>query len=285
MSNKKIVCVDQFNNRITFSYDFPFFIKQLDGFHKVTGTVSSSKNAFSIGEKYNGTSVPKRNIVISGMIKDNFVKNREFLYKIFSLKKEGTLYYYEDDISRKINYQVEDIDVDDAGVPRNFSISLLCMNPYFTDTEETIITMSNWIAAFEFPFAISKEEGFEFGYKNMSTLSNVENDTNISIGMNIKFTIADTVKNPTLINMNTQEKMIIENEFIAGDTISITTYINNKNIILTRNGESKNINNFLKFGTKFLEIHPGSNTFRATADVGAENLTTEIKYLTNYEAV
>ena len=119
----------------------------------------------------------------------------------------------------------------------------------------------------------------------MSTLSNVENDTNISIGMNIKFTIADTVKNPTLININTQEKMIIENEFIAGDTISITTYINNKNIILTRNGESKNINNFLKFGTKFLEIHPGSNTFRATADVGAENLTTEIKYLTNYEAV
>lgn len=284
MSDKKVVLVDELGNKVTFNYDTPFFLKKITGLHKVTGSVSTTKNAWSVGEKYNGTSIPKRNIVINAEMFNNFLENRQLLYKVLPLKKTGTLYYYEKDTKVKIDYKVEDIEIEDSGIPRGIFISLICNNPYFTDIEETKVSIANWTSSFEFPISIP-EDGMEFGYKNTSTLVTIANDTNIEIGMRIIFTISDEVVNPTLINVNTQEKMIIEGTYVAGDVITVTTYINNKNIILERNGVSTNINNYLKFGTKFLQIHTGSNTFKSTADSGDKNFITEIDYLVNYEAV
>ena len=283
---KKVVCQNSRGNQVTFSYEFPYFLESIEGATEVDGKVNTITSAYGVGSKYVSSSISERNIVITGSVKrDNITEKRQNLYKIFPKKDKGTLFYYEEDKAYKIEYYVESIEFAKSKVVDKFVISLICPSPYFTDLEESQVQMSNWIPSFEFPLEIPEETGIEFGYKNVNSLVTIENDTNIEIGMKIVFTASDDVENPKLVNITTQEELEIEKSMSAGDVITVTTYINNKNIILTSNGEAININNYLKFGTKFLQIHTGSNTFKATAKSGGNALVTEIFYLINYEAV
>lgn len=283
---KKVVCQNSRGNQVTFSYEFPYFLETIEGVTEVDGKVNTITSAYGVGSKYVSSSISERNIVITGSVKrDNITEKRQNLYKIFPKKDKGTLFYYEEDKAYKIEYYVESIEFAKSKVVDKFVISLICPSPYFTDLEESQVQMSNWIPSFEFPLEIPEETGIEFGYKNVNSLVTIENDTNIEIGMKIVFTASDDVENPKLVNITTQEELEIEKSMTAGDVITVTTYINNKNIILTSNGEDININNYLKFGTKFLQIHTGSNTFKATAKTGENALVTEIYYLINYEAV
>ena len=283
---KKVVCQNSRGNQVTFSYEFPYFLETIEGVTEVDGKVNTITSAYGVGSKYVSSSISERNIVITGSVKrDNITEKRQNLYKIFPKKDKGTLFYYEEDKAYKIEYYVESIEFAKSKVVDKFVISLICPSPYFTDLEESQVQMSNWIPSFEFPLEIPEETGIEFGYKNVNSLVTIENDTNIEIGMKIVFTASDDVENPKLVNITTQEELEIEKSMTAGDVITVTTFINNKNIILTSNGEDININNYLKFGTKFLQIHTGSNTFKATAKTGKNSLVTEIYYLINYEAV
>lgn len=283
---KKVVCQNSRGNQVTFSYEFPYFLETIEGVTEVDGKVNTITSAYGVGSKYVSSSISERNIVITGSVKrDNITEKRQNLYKIFPKKDKGTLFYYEEDKAYKIEYYVESIEFAKSKVVDKFVISLICPSPYFTDLEESQVQMSNWIPSFEFPLEIPEETGIEFGYKNVNSLVTIENDTNIEIGMKIVFTASDDVENPKLVNITTQEELEIEKSMTAGDVITVTTFINNKNIILTSNGEDININNYLKFGTKFLQIHTGSNTFKATAKTGENALVTEIYYLINYEAV
>ena len=283
---KKIVCQNSRGNQITFAYSFPYYLQKLDGVTEVVGKVNTITSAYGVGSKYVSSSVNERNIVIEGSItRDNITEKRKNLYKMFPLKDKGTFFYYEEDKEYKIEYYVESIEIVKCKVVDTVSISLICPSPYFTDLNESQVQLANWIPSFEFPLEIPADTGIEFGYKNTNSLVTIENDTNIEIGMRIVFTASDDVENPKLINITTQEELEIEKTMSAGDVITVTTYLNNKNIILSSNGEEININNYLKFGTKFLQIHTGSNTFKATAKSGENSLVTEIYYLTNYEAV
>ena len=280
---KKIVCENAKKEKITFTYDFPFFLQAADGLHSIIGTVTTVASAFSVGESYSGTSIKKRPIVITGIIKDNFQENRETLYNIFSLDSEGTLYYYENDIAKKINYIVEEVDIAEKGVPRTFTISLICPYPYFKDVEETKISMSTWTPKFVFPIVSEQEVGIEFATKNLTTMGTIVNNTNIEFGITSHFRANGGVKKPYVVNVDTQERITIDIEMQAGDEIVITTHRNNKNITLTTNN-IQNINNLMSYGSKFLQMHSGTNTLRAGAEEGETNLETNVYYSKEYGA-
>jgi len=285
--SRKIICENYLGEKITFEYKLPFFLESVDGLHEVTGVVAGMSSAYAIGENYIGTSVEKRNIIIKGAIRDDVITNRQKLYRVFPLKSTGTLYYYEDDLERKINYKVESIQIDDTGLHKHFQISLICPNPYFTDLENTSLQMATWSPTFKFILQIPSDTGIKFGVKNTTSMATIENDTNIEFGMTITFTANDTVTNPSLFNVDTREEMKVEKIMSAGDKIIINTYRQNKNItyISVSTGVEENINNLMVYGSKFLQIKHGSNTFRYNADDGEENLEAVIEYVNEYEAV
>lgn len=285
--SKRLVCESYLKERLTFTYEFPFYLQSVEGLHEVIGTVTGIKSAYSIGENYVNTSIEKRNIIISGIIKDNFVDNRQKLYRMFPLKTTGTLYYYEDNLERKIDYKVESIKINEKDYPRVFQISLICPTPYFTDINKTTLQMATWSPAFKFPLKIPKDTGIKFGTKNKTSMVSVTNSTNIELGMTITFKANDTVVNPSLFNVDTREEMKIEKTMNIGDRIIVHTYRQNKNIIYipVTTGIKENINNLMVYGSKFLQIHHGENTYRYNADENVSNLEAEIEYLTEYEAV
>lgn len=281
---EKIICKNSFGNTGTFSDSFPYFLENYEGIHEKITELYGVQSAFGIGELYIGSSVPKRNIIIYGYFKDRFFERSQFLYNLFPRNDEGILCYYEDDHSAKISYMVEKVHIDKLGAIRYFTISLICFNPYFTDIEESKVTLSDWTGGLEFPLEIIDDE-LEFEIKDTASIAEVNNPTKIESGIRVIFTAIGTVRRPTLKNIISQESLTIDIDMQIGDVIEITTYINDKNIILIRNGKEKNINNFLLYGTKFLQLQPGTNKFRVLADDGTSNLTTEIYYSVYYEAI
>lgn len=284
---KKIICESYLGDKVVFEYKFPFFLESVEGLHEVLGIVSGMKSAYSVGESYVGTSIEKRNIIIHGAIRDDIIKYRQKLYRTFPLKTLGTFYYYENELKRKIQYRVESIRVDEKGIYKHFQISLICLNPYFTDVEKQNLQMATWSPAFKFLLKIPQDSGIKFGVKNRTSMVTIENDSNIEYGMSITFTANDIVKNPSLFNVDSREEMKIEKIMRPGDKIIVHTYRENKNIyyIPTESGKEENINNLMVYGSKFLQIHHGANTFRYNAETGADNLEAVIEYLKEYEAI
>lgn len=273
---------------ITFTYKPPFLLSICDGFHETVGTVNSVSSAYGVGTTWNGTSIGQRDLTIKGTITDNIQENRLLLYDMFPLNSEGTLYYYEGDIERKITCLVEKVSIPEKkGFTRDFSISLVCPNPRFSALAATILSMATWSPAFNFPLIIPENEGIQFGIKNTTSMGTTENTTEIDYGMTIKFKANDTVKNPYLFNVTTRDIIQIEKTMSAGDQIIITTHIDNKNVIYKSavTGEEENINYLIMYGSKYLQVPSGTNTFRSGADSGEDNLETTIEFLPEYEAV
>lgn len=273
---------------ITFTYKPPFLLSICDGFHETVGTVNSVSSAYGVGTTWIGTSIGQRDLTIKGTITDNIQENRLLLYDMFPLNSEGTLYYYEGDIERKITCLVEKVSIPEKkGFTRDFSISLVCPNPRFSALAATILSMATWAPAFNFPLIIPENEGIQFGIKNTTSMGTTENTTEIDYGMTIKFKANDTVKNPYLFNVTTRDIIQIEKTMSAGDQIIITTHIDNKNVIYKNavTGEEENINYLIMYGSKYLQVPSGTNTFRSGADSGEDNLETTIEFLPEYEAV
>lgn len=273
---------------ITFTYKPPFLLSICDGFHETVGTVNSVNSAYGVGTTWNGTSIGQRDLTIKGTITDNIQENRLLLYDMFPLNSEGTLYYYEGDIERKITCLVEKVSIPEKkGFTRDFSISLVCPNPRFSALAATILSMATWTPAFKFKLVIPKNKGIKFGTKNTTSMGTTENTTEIDYGMTIKFKANDTVKNPYLFNVTTRDIIQIEKTMSAGDQIIITTHIDNKNVIYKNavTGEEENINYLIMYGSKYLQVPSGTNTFRSGADSGEDNLETTIEFLPEYEAV
>lgn len=273
---------------ITFTYKPPFLLSICDGFHETVGTVNSVSSAYGVGTTWNGTSIGQRDLTIKGTITDNIQENRLLLYDMFPLNSEGTLYYYEGDIERKITCLVEKVSIPEKkGFTRDFSISLVCPNPRFSALAATILSMATWTPAFKFKLVIPKNKGIKFGTKNTTSMGTTENTTEIDYGMTIKFKANDTVKNPYLFNVTTRDIIQIEKTMSAGDQIIITTHIDNKNVIYKNavTGEEENINYLIMYGSKYLQVPSGTNTFRSGADAGEDNLETTIEFLPEYEAV
>lgn len=273
---------------ITFTYKPPFLLSICDGFHETVGTVNSVSSAYGVGTTWNGTSIGQRDLTIKGTITDNIQENRLLLYDMFPLNSEGTLYYYEGDIERKITCLVEKVSIPEKkGFTRDFSISLVCPNPRFSALAATILSMATWTPAFKFKLVIPKNKGIKFGTKNTTSMGTTENTTEIDYSMTIKFKANDTVKNPYLFNVTTRDIIQIEKTMSASDQIIITTHIDNKNVIYKNavTGEEENINYLIMYGSKYLQVPSGTNTFRSGADSGEDNLETTIEFLPEYEAV
>lgn len=285
---KKIICQNSYGYKLEFGYSFPFYLDSYSGIHSYDGNVATIKSAFGVGVSYIGTSVNQRSINLVIAFKDgsDLITRKQQLYNIFPLKDHGTLYYYESDVERKINYYVENVNLVRKANYVYATINLLCPSPYFMDSTETIASLNNWDKLLTFPLEIPEGTGIEFGSKNSSNAIEIENNSHISYGLTITFIANGEVVNPTLTNTKTGEIMKLNYTMELGEQIVVTTYNNDKTITHIDSSDNEtNITNSLVFGTKFLQAPNGVNKYTTSADSGSSNLDCTISYYNYYEAV
>lgn len=290
--SKKIVCKNEDNVEIEFSYedDAEFFLISCDGIYSVSNNVVTSENTMTDGSTYQGSTTKQRNIVITAEFDSDYQSRRDSLYKIFKPKSPGTFYYTENAEQREIEYRVEGIEIDEAGVCRNAVISLICPDPFFKDPADTTVTMAGWEPCFEFVHEFTSELE-EFGVRIAELVKTVENDSAADyIGIEVIMEALGAVRNPVLYHMQQDIHIQIGTDdypfdMEPGDVVRITTGTNEKNVYLIKGGEKTKINEYLDEESEFIQLVHGSNTFIYDAASGVDYLNVTIKYRFRYLGV
>lgn len=290
--SKKIICKSEDDVQIEFSYDenAEFFLVSLEGVYSVSNNVVTSDNTMMDGSTYQGSTVKQRNIVITAEFDENYQERRNFLYKCFKQKAKGTLIYMENAEEREIDYYVETIDIDEKGVVRNATISLICPDPFFKDLRDTTIKMAGWEPCFEFGHEFT-DELEEFGIRVAELVKTIENDSAADyIGIEIFMEATGSVKNPALyhVEQNIHIKTGTEDFPLImgpGDAVKIKTGTNEKNVYLISGGETKKINEYMDEESEFIQLVQGRNTFIYDAEVGEGYLNITITYRFRYLGV
>lgn len=284
--SRRIICTNEDNVQIEFNHTTSsFFLVDCEGIYSITNNVVTSDNTMIDGATYQGSTTKKRNIVITAEMDENYQENRDFLYKTFKPKGTGSFVYIEDEVMKTIDYKVESVTIEGNGVVKEVTISLLCMNPFFTDVNDTIVEMASWQSNFEFEHEFM-EEGEEFASRVAEIIKKVDNDSAAeNIGVTITFTAEGIVVNPAIYHIESGDFIKVNISLSRGDKIIITTHTNNKAVKQVIDGVTTEINELLDEESEFLQLQHGANTLKYDALVGLENMNVEVAYRFKYLGV
>lgn len=289
---KRIICKNEDDVQIEFSYEenADFFMISLDGAYSVSNNVVTSANTMTDGSTYQGATTKQRNIIITAEFDSDYQNKRDFLYKCFKPKSPGTFYYKEGGEQREIDYYVETVDIDEKGVCRNATISLICPDPFFKDPADTTVTMAGWEPRFEFIHEFT-EELEEFGVRVAELVKTIDNDSAAdNIGIEVIMEALGAVRNPVLYH--TQQGIHIRVgtpdfpfDMGPGDIVRITTGTNEKNVYSIKGNQETKINEYLDEESDFIQLVHGQNTFIYDAESGVDYLNVTINYRFRYLGV
>lgn len=190
----------------------------------------------------------------------------EILYRGYKIQ-----FLPDNTIKYSINY------AENNDVICKFQIVGTAHDPMFVDRIENRLNFATTLAGFHFPLVLSSElpeGGVIFGSRTDSLIATVINKGSTPTGMRVVFRAKGSVSNPKLINVDTQQKLLINKELVAEEEIEINTSIGSKRV-RGRIGDTSPYTNYFVYKTldsTWLQLAVGKNLFRYDADQGLDNL-------------
>lgn len=266
-----------------------FILKSVD-WGTIKGTHHSYKYVNQIGATVTNTSLDVRRITIEGWVVaqseadmivykqklNSFVNPQEAIDLFYS---DYVIRFYPDE---SVKYSIAYAENNDMFA--KFQIVGTAPNPLFADVSERQVTFATTAPVFHFPLIIAEDsidKGVIFGRRTEGLIINVLNRGSVSVGMKIVFKAKGAVVNPKLINVNTQEELVIAKSLVAGEEVVVNTNIGEKSVKGRVSGASY-VNYYMhkRIDSSWLQLEVGSNLFRYDADSGVDNLDIFV-YFTN----
>lgn len=266
-----------------------YILKSVD-WGTIKGKHNSYKYVNQIGATVTNTSLDTRTVVIEGWVVAQSEEEMSMLKRklnSFVNPQEAIDLLYSDYIIRffpdeSVKYSIAYAENND--VFAKFQISGTCPNPLFANANEQQVTFVTTTQAFHFPLIISEslpEKGVVFGKRTESLIIDVVNRGSVAVGMKIVFRSNGTVVNPRLINVNTQEELVITKTLAANEEVTVNTNIGEKSVKgRIGNGALTNYYMHKRIDSPWLQLEVGDNLFRYDADEGVNNLDIFV-YFTN----
>lgn len=249
--------------------DNNYAITGVEGLTPVAANINTSTAGINDGVIYNSARLDYRNIVLTIRFTKDVEKSRIRLYNYFQTKQFCTLYFSNDTRDVCISGYVETFECDLFTLGQAAQISIICPNPYFKSTSETVNSGSAVTAAFEFPKAFTN---VEFSTETANTTVTIPNNGDVSAGMDIAINFTGNVSIPVIRNAKTGEFFRLNRDFVAGDKVTINTRNGEKSVILTRFDVDFNIINALDAAASWLQLRRGNNNFYYAASSGGNNM-------------
>lgn len=259
-----------------------YILKSVD-WGVIKGTHNTYKYLNQIGVSVNNTSLGTRDIAIEGWVVAQHERDmtaKKVALNAFINPQEPLDLLYGDykiqfnpdsTVKYSINYE------ENNDVVCKFQIVGTAHDPMFVDSLENRISFATTTAGFHFPLIISSElpeGGIIFGSRTDSLIATVINKGSVSTGMRIVFKAKGSVSNPKLINVETQEQLLIRKDLVAEEEIEINTVIGSKRV-RGRIGEDSPFISYYVYKTldsTWIQLAVGKNLFRYDADKGLDNL-------------
>ena len=268
-----------------------YVLKSVD-WGTVQGTHRTYKYVNQIGVTVSGTSLETRPISIEGWIVATSPERMSTLKKklnSFVNPQDAIDLYYNDYMIRFIPDETVKYAADESennGAFCKFMINGTCPNPLFTNANESMSIFATTVPKFHFPLIMSKslpEKGVIFGIRSGSLIVNVLNNGAVASGMRIVFKAKGTVVNPKLINVNTQERFVLNKTLEAEEIVEVNTNIGEKSVKgRIGNANYSNYYMYKDIDSEWLQLDVGDNIFRYDAEEGLDNLEVFVHFHNRY---
>lgn len=259
-----------------------YILKSVD-WGTIKGTHNTYKYLNQVGVSVNNTSLGTRDIAIEGWVvaqHERDMSKKKATLNAFINPQEPLDLLYDDykiqfNPDNTVKYSINYAENND--VVCKFQIVGTAHDPMFVDSIENQLNFATTTAGFHFPLVISPqlpEGGVVFGSRTDSLIATVINKGSVSTGMRIVFKAKGSVSNPKLINVETQEQLLIHKDLVAEEEIEINTTVGSKRV-RGRIGETSPFTNYFVYKTldsTWIQLAVGKNLFRYDADSGLDNL-------------
>lgn len=241
-----------------------------------------------IGVIATGNKVDSRKVVITGFVlaktAAEMEQRKRYLFRM--INPTETFDLIKD--SKRITLQASNTAKASTDNYRNndrlfmFSLECLAVNPCWQDINNHTENVAMWLPMFHFPLVVPKTDGIIMGLKEPKLIADITNNGDMPTGMIIEFSAKGTLTNPSLLDINTRQKIRLIKQLAAGDVISINTNYGNKQIVC----DTENYFQYLDLdNSDFLQLNVGENQFKYDADTNSENLEVKIIYNQSYLGV
>lgn len=256
----------------------------------INTNVSSLVTGGVDGDEVNNIQAQPRTIILDLRITADVETTKRQILSVFKPKQKGTLYWSQDDRTLQINGIVESIEMPRWTKDTTMQITLHCWNPYWTDIDEVISSISAAISLHYFTDAVNDmlyfpAAGIALGEYDTARTKEIFNSGDVEVGLEIEIIAYSTVTNPIIYNQNaeyfgigygTGSKQLV---LSVGDVIRINTTRNNKSVTLN----NVTIYDKIKPQSTWLQLETGNNAFAVNSDDSyLDNMTFSIKYTPLY---
>lgn len=270
----------------------PYYVLDIVDWGQVESNHHSYKYVNQIGVYVTGTSLETRNVSITGWIiaksEIQMSERKKMLNRFVNPQQLIKLTYKEYDLeflpNTSIKYSVTLVENNE--VVCRFKIEGLCPDPLFKESKENRVDAATTTGMFHFPLIINNTEQnppqIVFGLREPSLIINVYNSGAVRTGMKITFKATGTLKNPSLVNIVTQEFFKINKTMTSGETITIDTIIGEKKVIGVFDGREQNYFKYRDLDSEWLQLEVGDNLFRYDADENMDALEVYVHFYNRY---
>ena len=270
----------------------PYYILDKVDWGQVDSNQYTYKYVNQIGVYVTGTSLNTRDVNVTGWIiafTDEQMSERKRMINRFvnptqaiSIRYKGYVLEFLPNKSIKYSATIKD----NNNVVCRFEISGMAPDPLFKDEDENKVTAAGTVGMFHFPLMLNAiDNGLPavlMGFRQPSLIVNIYNKGMSVTGVRIVFKALGTVKNPSLLNVDTQEFFKVNKTLVAGEEVEINTNIGSKKIIGTLNGVTENYFRYRDLDSTWLQLNIGDNLFRYDAEVGLDVLECYVYFYNRY---
>ncbi len=222
----------------------------------------NTAESYGDGSCYINSRIPGRVISITARYVRNDEKAKLRIYRIFRAKSLVTLRYISPNQDKYICGYVERCDTPPNVKPMLTSISVVCPDPFWRQSDRERVLLYGTIPMFEFPLEIDIEDGTEFGDLKTSRITRINYEGDADTGMLLIFEIRAECALLGLMNLDTKDHVSVSADFLPGDILKICTEDGRKSVILTRGAEEYDYFPKLRAGSRFLQLSAGENRFK-----------------------
>jgi len=246
-----------------------FFWKDQDGMGALSTDIFTN-TGWRDGATVTGKRRATRTITITGQLRtdlDDYDALRESLLRIFRPGREGKLVYENALYTRYIPCIVQSSPEPSRGIFPEADIEFFCASPFWRGGDGTgkqLAQIASLVNNLVFPF-VFVEEGSVFGYRAPSLVTNIINTGDEELPLTIEFDVTAAVSDLKITNIQTQDYLLVEGDFLAGDKVTVETDDDLITATLLRGGVETNIFNQVPEEATWLKLAVGDNYLRAEA--------------------
>jgi predicted phage tail component-like protein len=151
-----LIAQNKYGQQMKLTHNDAYVIESIEGLDPPDAVINTTRNANADGSVFNSSYVDNRQIVITLAINGPAEDNRIQLYKYFKNKYPVRLYYQNDTRNVYINGYCKSIQIEFFKQKQIAQITIICPEPFFNGTVETITDFSSIQPMFEFPFSVEE---------------------------------------------------------------------------------------------------------------------------------